>query len=232
MKKALIICVITVASMIGIHPAFAQDSNGAMMQALIRTLERDGWSKIELDEMVGYLAEYNLGEMRRADPEIIALALKYSRERDAESFQVQSAALMAAQLARTSREMSRLGYRNRHIAQAALEGMRFMLNQKEEIGRMEIENTLQKRVNRHVRTSEGTGIRERIQHKLTGAATAPSAQMQFGPPAHVLPPGVGTPNPEAPGNPHDGPGQDQGQGPGSSQGSQGDNPGPPNNWKP
>ena len=205
-KRLRFFAAVTALALCSYH-IIAQETGESFARDLTNALKRDGWSQTEIEEMNGHLAQYDLEGLGEANPEAIALALSYGRETSSGTFSVQEAAMTAVQLGKAAREMSQLGYGDRQIAQAALQGMRLMLRQNQGINTTDQGGVLQTQIRKQARASDGSGLQIRLRQRPVTPAVAPSIQMRLGPPAQALPPGIGAPNPDAPGSTSGDPGQ-------------------------
>lgn len=127
-------CILVILLLISVNVTFAQDEpSETFLRELERLMVQDGWETSEMGELNRYLHTYRYENLEGVDPEVVALALQYARGRNEESLDVPAMAMIAAQVMNSAGEMAALGFENRTIAAAVLEGVREMFTLREQL---------------------------------------------------------------------------------------------------
>ena len=211
--KIIFGCTLVLLLLTSINFAFSEEiPSETFIKELERLMIRDGWETSETGELNRFLNRNRHENLEGVDPEVVALALQYARGKSEDTLDIPAMAMIAAQVMNTAGEMAALGFDNRAITSAALEGVREMLTQREQLrtGESSPETALQLReqLRLQVRDCESSELKSQIQ-------TRTRTSNPHDPEVWTAPGPAGTPG-----------GNDPVGSPGSGPGSQGvDNPG-------
>ena len=152
-RTAVITTALILLLTIGSVGVFAQESESdVFVRELVRTMSVLGWPESELAQVERNLLTYRWEQMRGVDPETVALALEYGRERGGLGTDGETTAAIASNVALAAREMVALGMTNREITRVMLDGVREVVESRTRESYDE--------------AAEGEQIREQIQSQL------------------------------------------------------------------
>jgi hypothetical protein len=150
-------------------------------------LESRGWSTEEIASIIEASKTLNWERAEGADPEVVALALELGKREESGMEPLEQAEL-ALQLALTTMEMKSLGYEERAVARAALNGVRNVLREiirwreggKEgNLGEL-IRNRLRNEVRSACYLQVREQTRERTRERVGGASQSEFSQIPSG----------------------------------------------------
>ncbi|MFW6139320.1 MAG: hypothetical protein ACOC7U_09115 [Spirochaetota bacterium] len=157
-----------------------QEENPPFIEELSALLSEKGWSEQEVNNLVEAAQELEGWEdAEEADPEVVALALELGKNEDQQMEPLEQAQL-ALNLALTAVEMNQLGYNERAVARAALNGARDTIAEiqtwKSEGKPGSLGELVRENVRSRIHTTQGTELqqqaRERARQRSGGAAEA------------------------------------------------------------
>lgn len=148
-----------------------QQSADQFFQQLQMNLQERGWNEEEIANFTDAARQLEWKQARLADPEVVALALHYTRQqdRDEDNPAGLERAQMALQTALTAREMELAGFNEREIARTTLESTREMLGvirewragpREENLG-----NMLRERVAKRIREKARNHAEEQLRNR-------------------------------------------------------------------
>ena len=212
-ERRFTVVLLTVVALTLSQPAWSQDSEDDMfVRELIRTMERIGWSTLETGQLERQMQVYRWERLQGVDPEIVAMALQYGRDRVENDLTYQQTARLAQHLAFAAREMGSFGFDSRDVVRAVMNETRIMMEQQWRLDEKSPELTEQTRdqIRQRIRSTEGDLLMEQLRTRTrSGNLKGPDSWPSPGPHG-------GTGNTDAPG-PHE-PGGGSGSGPGGGSG--------------
>lgn len=124
-RKIGIITLIVISVVLG-GQLFAQEAEQPFMDHLRERLQTQDWTENEIGQLIRAARAFRWEGVTAGDAEIVAMALQLGKE-TGEALQAGEQVMLAYELAQAAGEMRQLGFRNREIAQTALECTRDML---------------------------------------------------------------------------------------------------------
>ncbi|MGQ9616416.1 MAG: hypothetical protein ACUVWJ_08455 [Spirochaetota bacterium] len=129
MVRGILVVSLTLAFTFGFGfslPAQETGDKSSFIEELSGLLESRGWTDEKITQLVEATKSFDWRGTEGADPEVVALALELGKREEAGMGPLEQAQL-ALELALTAVEMESLGYQERTVARAALNGVRNIL---------------------------------------------------------------------------------------------------------
>jgi len=146
-----------------------EEPSDTFLRELERLMIRDGWNETQTGELTRYLHTYRYENLQGVDPEVVALALQYAGSREGKSLGIPEMAVVASQVMNMAGEMASLGFETQDIGTAALNGVRFMLTNREQLklgaDSPETALQLQEQIRLQVRDSQSSELKSQIQDR-------------------------------------------------------------------
>ena len=121
----VIVLIIGLALMVG-FPLWSQEQRPEFVGELLGLLAEEGWTAEEVRALA--TQDVDWGETKGADPEVVALGLKFANSEDEKTeLGPMEQALLAIELAQAAIEMEAVGIGELTMARSALEGVRDIL---------------------------------------------------------------------------------------------------------
>jgi len=158
---------------------FAQETaeTPPFVDELTALLESRGWSEEEVFNLAEAAKELEWEQAEGADPEVVALALELGKKQEATMEPLEQAQL-ALELALTAVEMESLGYNERVVARAALNGVRDIVsdikNWKQTGKQGNLGELIRNRLRNEVHTASRLEVREQVRVRAQERSGGPS----------------------------------------------------------
>ncbi|MBN1685381.1 MAG: hypothetical protein JW852_01945 [Spirochaetales bacterium] len=150
--------------------ATAQETDGeTFIQNLIRNLARANWEASETGALERHLLTYEWKNLTGVDPEIVAQALSYGRERGI--LAPEDLAEIARELSLNMREMSRLGLQPRDMVRAAMNAVRMVTTERtvrEGAQIPDLAEAFREQIRRQIAGAQQSSLRRQAQRRSAG----------------------------------------------------------------
>lgn len=133
-RKRLVVLLVASLLVAGVAVAQEADDRPAFVDELLALLAEEGWTADEVAALTSSATPIDWSDVDEADPETVALALSYYRERGGDESEPGDAAVLAHELALTAIAMEQSGFDAVQVARATLEGTRDALADRAESG--------------------------------------------------------------------------------------------------
>ena len=161
--------------------AGAQETGDVFAHNIVRVLTRLGWSTSETGAFERWIYTYEWKNTTGADPEIVAAAVSYGKERGIDS--PEDLAGIAYQLSMSMQEINRLGLEPREILRVSMNAVRAVSTARLESGKAVGEATLSRMLREQIRNQTERAGQSSLRRKTGQGVSGASRSDTWEPPS-------------------------------------------------